>query len=167
MRNELIVIEEPQLPVKWNYKDSVKKVLGCIYKWKNLTAEMAQELWVAREILAQKPDFRGRESSGTFVPVDKNWTTYCKEIGSCRRVVNRWLNHWFPRISGDRKSENEPESIITKVRETLGEIVPSWLCQGVRREGKFSVWNLACPASVLSLPAARQDGPQHRVNGTS
>ena len=48
--------EQPQLPVDWNYKESVKKVKQVVFKWKNLTIELAQELWVAREMLSKEVD---------------------------------------------------------------------------------------------------------------
>lgn len=51
--NELVpIIQKPGLPSKWDYDKSVKKVKQQIYKWKNLTIEMANELWIAREILS-------------------------------------------------------------------------------------------------------------------
>ena len=93
--NELIKIEKPRLPEKWNYKISVQKVKTAIYKWKNLTTEIIQELLIAREILSLKPSGQPRSTVGTFVPTDKNWTTYCQDIGSSRRVINRWLQRWF------------------------------------------------------------------------
>jgi len=53
--------------------------------------EIAQELWVAREILSigHRPP-----KSGTKVPL-KTWSQYCQDIGSSRQVVNRWLNRFF------------------------------------------------------------------------
>jgi N6-adenosine-specific RNA methylase IME4 len=99
---ELVV---PEVPVKWNYEDSVQKVKQAIYKWKTLTIELAIELWIAREILSQKAAFQQRQSDGTFVPADKTWSDYCKEIGYFRRVVNRWLERWF-----EKKSLPKPET---------------------------------------------------------
>jgi len=100
--------ESPTLPAQWDYDESVKKVKKFIYKWKNLTKEMAKELWIARELLSQKPALRGRESIGTFVPVDKTWDTYCKEIGSNRRSVNRWLARYFLQAIADKEFKPMP-----------------------------------------------------------
>jgi len=93
MKTDLIKHEIgiPEIPEFWDYDSSVEKVRTLIYKWKNLTKELADELWNARKILSVKPEERERTSTGTFVPVDKNWTTYCEDIESSRRVVNRWL----------------------------------------------------------------------------
>lgn len=44
-------LEPPVIPQDWDYDQSVKKVRQVIYKWKNLTEELANELWVAREKL--------------------------------------------------------------------------------------------------------------------
>ena len=54
-----------------------------------LEQNIAQELWVARELLSKE----GRPKTGTKVPV--SWDTYCNDIGSSRQVVNRWLQKWF------------------------------------------------------------------------
>lgn len=123
---ELAKFTKPALPVKWEYNSSVQKTKNNMYKWKNITEDMANELWIARELLSQKPTLRGRESSGTFVPVDKTWDSYCAEIGSCRRTVNRWLAQWFDESMASRMTGNSenytPKNIIDKVREVLGEI---------------------------------------------
>ncbi len=92
---DIVKYDIPQVPAEWDYDSSVKTVKGYIYKWKNLTGQIAKELYIAREKLSQKPTLRGRESSGAFVPVDKTWDLYCKDIGTPRRTVNRWLARWF------------------------------------------------------------------------
>src|SRR3990167_7260588 len=103
--NELVVIDvKPDIPEDWDYQKSVEKVKVALYKWKNLTLEMANELWIAKEKLAKI----GRPESGTLVPVysNKTWTDYCNDIGSQRQIVNRWLNRWFtPEISASSTPE--------------------------------------------------------------
>lgn len=92
--SKLIKIKEiPIIPKKWDYGKSVEKVKQVIFKWKTLTVDLANELWVARKKLT----IRERDATGTFVPMDKSWSDYCKEIGSSKRVVNRWLTQWFPK----------------------------------------------------------------------
>jgi len=95
--NELIVIEESLvIPKSWDYDVSVKKVKAIFYKWKNITSELVMELYTAREILSVQADDRSRNTSGTFVPVDKTWSDYCKEAtGTSRQTVNRWLKRFF------------------------------------------------------------------------
>lgn len=95
-KNDLEVkYDLPEIPTDWDYKSSVEKVKKLIYKWKNLTKEMLEELWIAREKLSQKADSQPRNTVGTFVPTDKNWNLYCEEVGSSRQVVNRWLARYF------------------------------------------------------------------------
>jgi len=56
--NKLQIIEEklalPLIPHNWNYEVSVAKTKQLIYKWKNITREIAEELYIAREKLSQK-----------------------------------------------------------------------------------------------------------------
>ena len=73
--------------INWKVGHKVKQL---IYKWKNLTMKLAKELLIARKILSVHPKERQRTSSGTFVPVGKNWTTYYEDIDSSRQVLNRW-----------------------------------------------------------------------------
>lgn len=52
MRELVPVIEKPELPEHWDYDESVKKVINFVYKWKNLTIEILEELYIAREMLS-------------------------------------------------------------------------------------------------------------------
>jgi len=97
MAQELVKIERPQLPERWDYEESVKKVRGFIYKWKNLTKEIAQELWIAREKLRAKGGYQyHKKVHGKKLPCTPTWTQYCEDIGSERHTVNHWLNRFFP-----------------------------------------------------------------------
>ncbi|GAI89386.1 unnamed protein product, partial [marine sediment metagenome] len=79
---DLVVIEQlPEVPADWNYEESVAGVKQVIYKWKNLTLELATELYIAREALS-KPG----HPHGKFT-----WSQYCEEIGLKRDTVNSWL----------------------------------------------------------------------------
>ena len=51
MNNSLIKLIPPSIPKNWDYDVSVKKTKQIIYKWKNITQELAMELWIAREML--------------------------------------------------------------------------------------------------------------------
>ena len=91
MAKDLFVIKQlPIIPENWDYEKAVTEVKQLIYKWKNLTMKLAKELLIARKILSVHPKERQRTSSGTFVPVGKNWTTYYEDIDSSRQVLNRW-----------------------------------------------------------------------------
>jgi len=123
---ELAKLKKPALPVKWDYDESVQKVKKIIYKWKNLTEDMANELWIAREKLSLKPGNQPRNTVGRFRPTDKNWDTYCEDIGQIRQRVNEWLARWFDEsLTGKMTGNAEnytPAHIIDKVRIVLGEI---------------------------------------------
>lgn len=108
----LVAIEQSSgVPENWNYEKSVTKVRQLIYKWKNLTIELLNELWVAREILSQNASIKPRSATGTFVPVDKNWDTYCRDINSSRQVINRWLKRWD--INQSIKPAELPKSLFS------------------------------------------------------
>lgn len=88
---ELVIVIKPEIPNEWDYGESIKKAKGVLYKWKGLTIEIAQELWVAREILSTP----GKRTDLTSEQKFQGWDEYCQDIGSSRQVVNRWLTRWF------------------------------------------------------------------------
>lgn len=115
MNKEIIILEEPKIPVKWDYNQSVKKVKILVYKWKNLTEEVLTELFIARDILIN-PGAR------TDLKEEETWTQYCLEIGSDRHVVNRWIKRYFQ--LRDESSEVPPNPI--KGVHSLIVIDPPW-----------------------------------------
>lgn len=102
---ELAIVERPVIPESWDYDYSVSKTKSIIYKWKNLNYELAEELWIAREKLSHSPSEAAHVMHGTEVP-RKTWTQYCKDIGSSKQVVNRWLKLWFQPKQIEKKDEN-------------------------------------------------------------
>ena len=89
--NELIEISgTPEIPDNWDYNTSVEKTKAFVYKRKNIENDIYEELYIAREKLSSKGGYRHhREVVGTNVP--RTWDSYCNEIGTERRTVNRWL----------------------------------------------------------------------------
>lgn len=123
---ELIKLEKkiertPPIPEKWNYDESVKKVKGNFYKWKNLTNEIYTELWVAREILSKSKSEAAMIMHGTLVPW-MTWTQYCEDIGSSRQVVNRWLKQSFENnILKDNDEKSIPDEFFKAVQKVVGK----------------------------------------------
>jgi hypothetical protein len=64
------------------------------YKWKTLKKEIAEELWIAKQILTKSPSEAAKIRHGSLAPI-KGWREYCQDIGSSSQVVNRWLKQWF------------------------------------------------------------------------
>ena len=61
--NKLVPIQKlppPEMPKEWNYDKSVKKTKTFIYKWKNLTIEILNELYIARDKLSKTPKEAGK-----------------------------------------------------------------------------------------------------------
>ncbi len=93
--NELTPISiNTKVPENWDYDSSVSKIKQKIYKWNNLSAEILEELWIAREKLS-KDGNPHRDLTGKKFPV-KTWNDYCEEIGVVRRTVNTWLDRYKP-----------------------------------------------------------------------
>lgn len=120
--NGLVKLVKPKLPVYWEYKISTKFVSDNIFKWKNLTEDVAKELWIAREMLSKQ----GARTDLTSEQKFRGWAGYCEEIGSSKQVVNRWLKQWFETVHVSHNSgENEwytPKYIIDAAKETMGSI---------------------------------------------
>lgn len=87
--HELVRIEQvPPVPPDWDYAASVKKTKRMVYKWKNVTVELATELQIARDALSTG----GRPRTGR-----QSWQSYCAAIGVDRATVHRWLARCFPK----------------------------------------------------------------------
>ena len=97
--NELIVIEPtdvlPTVPDNWDYDISVEKTKTFFYKWKNLTDDIKEELWVAREMLSEHGGDRKSNQWNKSSVENKTWSDYCEGVGTSRQVVNRWLKDHF------------------------------------------------------------------------
>lgn len=94
MKDDAIILKPeeylaiPKIPDNWDYEKSIKQVGGLIYKWKNITTEIAAELYIARDILSQKRN---------KCYVSQTWISYCQEIGIERMTAHRWLAKFFPK----------------------------------------------------------------------
>lgn len=85
----LVKADIPTIPIEWEYDGSIAKVKPLIMRWKNITLDIAVELYIAREILSGSK-FYGNQWSGTNVP-QQTWEQYCEAIGLEKRTANRWL----------------------------------------------------------------------------
>ncbi len=97
MKDDAIILSPeigiPDIPENWNYDQSVKRVGGLIYKWKNMTAEILSELWIAREVLSSP----GQRTDLTSLQMQQGWSGYCQAISLDRTTAHRWLAKAFPR----------------------------------------------------------------------
>lgn len=108
--NELIPVSiQTKLPKDWDYNSSVQTVKQQVYKWKSLSIDIFEELWIAREMLSRSGN---PHRNGTAVPI-KTWNDYCNEIGLVRRTVNRWLDRFNPQTLQIKEKEID-ENISTK-----------------------------------------------------
>ena len=128
--SDLIKVDfvKPEIPGNWNYDESVKKVKGFVYKAKNLTQEIKEELWIAREVLSRSGAAGHVKNLSEANALLKTWNQYCKDIGIDKSTANRWLN---------------PKSIIAHVAQSTGETewdTPSEFIQAARQVmGKIDV----------------------------
>lgn len=104
----------PTVPDDWSYEDSISRIQPLVYKWKNLTLEVAQELYIAREKLSKE----GRPETGTNVPV-KSWNQYCQDIGLEKRTANRWLAQFFPAQHGARQITRGEMCAVSDLQELI------------------------------------------------
>ena len=107
-------IKLPDIPDHWDYDESVSKVNTFVYKWKTLkdeAPEVLEELWIAREKLSVSHSDAANIMHGTKVP--RTWTNYCEDIGSSRRVVNRWLQN-YNRLQNQEERQLEIEQLSEK-----------------------------------------------------
>lgn len=85
----------------WEYDRSVAKMRPLVARWKNVTVEMLDELYRAREAL----DARGKRPNG------RSWQGYLDDIGLAPRTVHRWLAHYDPvnKCLLEKRPQAEPQ----------------------------------------------------------
>jgi len=91
--SDLVKIEtfKPEIPKEWNYDESVKKVRRLGFKWKNLTLEILEELYIAREKLRISPLGGRPKKTSKYLEVIPTWTQYCKDINISLETARLWL----------------------------------------------------------------------------
>jgi hypothetical protein len=97
-----IVRRGPQVPARWSYTASVKRMKATVWKWKRLSVSMLHELWTAHEVLTRQGERTDLVSNAT-----KSWDTYCGEIGLNRTTAWRWLKSYDPQAR--KLIDAEPE----------------------------------------------------------
>lgn len=105
MTEELVKVERPQLPERWDYEQSVKIGKRLFLRWKDVTIEMAQYFFIAREMLrGSGGDRRSKKFQTGEIPcLNKDWGDYCQEVSgiedknNARRAFNGMLARFYPR----------------------------------------------------------------------
>src|SRR3990172_1692235 len=105
----------PDIPEVWDCEKSVEKVKKMVYQWKNLTAEIAVDLFIAREKLSSQGL---RTDIGTNVP-KLTWAAYCESIGLEKRTANRWLATIFGNV-------RLPSPLLPKLESQVIYADPPW-----------------------------------------
>jgi len=123
---EVKTISKRVLPKDWDYDKSVKKVKQLTYKWKSITVEILNELWIANEKLAIRG---GDRRSKDFQSNKCNFENYCNDIGITKVTAYRWLNQYDEKgmkIIENKKSINskkgEKGEIDKQIKVILKEV---------------------------------------------
>jgi len=113
-------LPKPEIPLIWNYDESVKRTKTNYYKWSKMTLEMFAEIWIAFKKLSKE----GRPK--TVANATDKWSDYCQDCGVDRKTIWRWfvrlgwLNDGL--YSSNSSEWYTPSEIIYKVCDVLGEI---------------------------------------------
>ena len=110
-----------QLRNNWDYDSSVNKMRPLIFKWKNLTYEMIEELKQAKKELA-KQGYR----SDLRANARKSWGGYCKDIGMNIGVAYRLLGP----IEGHERKKRQIG--FTTVTDEVDKIWPIDCLEGMK-----------------------------------
>lgn len=99
MKTQNEIEKLPDILRTWNYEESVAKVKILVYKWKNVTQEIIDELGIARSILSDSGRRTNLVANATRLPT---WEQYCKDIdvANASVVEYRWHKQWrIPKTS--------------------------------------------------------------------
>jgi len=89
--------------IKWDYQLSVEKVRPMVMNWRNLTIEIVEELYRAREELSNRGSWSVIPNGTTA----KGWGEYLNDVGLAKTTVHRWLERYEPQ----ERRLMEPEEV--------------------------------------------------------
>jgi len=78
----------PELPEVWDYKQSIKKLGTKLYRWKQYTKQILDELWIAHEMLCTPGKRTDLITDEKGLPT---WEQYCNDIGISQVTAWRWF----------------------------------------------------------------------------
>jgi hypothetical protein len=145
------LFEKPELPAKWDWAESIKKMRNKIYKWKNLTEETIKELYIAKQILKMS-----KSDAAKIMHRKKlrcmGWTRYCHEIGSSPQVVNGWLRRYGLEGPEEKDKDVNEWKLPSKYTKSIKKIIdvnfdPSF-CKIYRNNGRVFSNAQACGPSL-------------------
>jgi len=128
----------------WVYDESVKSMQKTVYKWKNLTVDIVEELYLARNILSaqgKRTDCleENKSNFGKFFPKlqSHTWEEYCQSIGISKRTANLWLERFLPEEQQllDPEEHLARKKILAKKKEDFHqELIHQYEASGVKGE---------------------------------
>ena len=84
---------------RWDYDSSVKKMKPLVRQWKKATAELARELYLAKEYLnGQEGQYKDPDADDYLL---YSWKSYCEEIGLSYQTANSWIKAFTPKELSD------------------------------------------------------------------
>jgi len=80
---------------RWNFDKSVVKMQELGRQWSKITAQVARELYMAKEFLTNQKGQRRDPSAPNYIQY--GWNDYCEAIGLDRQVADYWVKKFIPR----------------------------------------------------------------------
>lgn len=125
---------------RWQYGKSVERTKPKIARWKTITAEIARELYLAREFLNNQQGQRKDPNAPDYIQY--TWNQYCEDIGMNRNTANGWLRLFVPReLSEDGqdrlldKTEIKPLELPAPTTREQERRIAAYMSTGERPAG--------------------------------
>jgi hypothetical protein len=108
--DEIVIYEmgETQIPKNWDYENSVLKMKGLVFQWKNISIEILSELYIAREKLSAQGVRNDIDPNGSKL----GWEHYLNDVGLSKETVRRWLSKYDPNTKLILPKEKESNSAL-------------------------------------------------------
>jgi hypothetical protein len=108
--DEIVIYEmgETQVPEDWDYDYSVTRMRGLVLQWKNISIEILEELYIAKQKLSAQGARNDLDSNGSKL----GWEHYLNEVGLSKETVRRWLSKYNPETKLILPKEVEGSEII-------------------------------------------------------
>lgn len=98
----------------WCYSGSVEKMKTLILNWRNISIEILEELYIARDYLSSQG------VRNDLSEENKGWENYLNDIGLAKSTVNRWLKKYDPEKKKILKESSTPVDSVVLPKELEG-----------------------------------------------
>jgi hypothetical protein len=124
---------------RWDYDKSVIKMRELGRQWSKVTAQVARELFLAKEYLTGQKGQHKDPNAPNYIRY--TWNDYCGDIGMSREIAGYWIKKFIPReVSGTGKDVLLIKAPVKEDTAAERALTESRICDVLRTNNRPTDW---------------------------